>query len=85
MKKLIGYNVVSIPGNPGQEPLNGFTIFFSDSDVDVTDGTWCGSMFIRSSAITGSLSVGSDFEFILKPAKDQTGKTVYKVSGLVVV
>lgn len=84
MKKLIGFNTISI-NNLGQEPLDGYTIFFSDSDVEVSDGTWCGSMFLRSSAITGTLSVGSDFEFILKPAKDQTGKTVYKVSGLVMV
>lgn len=84
MKKLIGYNSISI-NNPGREPLEGYTIFFSDSDVEVSDGTWCGSMFIRSSAITGTLSVGSDFDFILKPGKDDTGKTIYKVSGMVVL
>lgn len=85
MKTIVGYNEVKIEGINGDVPVNGFTVFYKDSDQDVTDGEWCGSQYLSADKITGTMAVGSVFEFLFKPSKDSAGKPCFRVSGMVIM
>lgn len=84
MKTIIGYNEIKIEGTNGRAPAHGYTIFYKDSDQDVTEGEWCGSQYVSADKIAGFPAVGSVFEFTFKASKDSQGKTCFRVSGMVI-
>jgi len=84
MKKIIGFNEIETPERNGAPASSGYTVFYCDDEIEVSQGTWCGSQYVKKDNVKGVIDVGSEFDFSYKPSKDSMGKPCYRVSGMVI-
>lgn len=78
MKELIGYKKLKI----SEKGISGYTIYYTDDDVEVDNGKWCGSVFMSDNIIHEEPKIGAKFEFKFKSFTGPDGKISWKPSGV---